>query len=307
MQSREPKGQMERWMSANRHHRNSINVRIGDFAPVFWIAVRIKRLTLLDHVASWRSPEGGRAYWRTNERNRCRRDRDGRNGARKRGGSCAGKEGTRGEGGARKGKERTGQEDEGGTKYRRRTAVGIKRGDGRRCGGPTLFPVEDWTAPPSRRPSCPPPSYSPIAPSSPPHLRFARPRVRACVRERGVRVHVPGVLLYRPTLHLTSSPTRVPRARANALRRAGAVRALVRSLRRMTRRRATRRDHAQCSIGLSWPDLCMLRPCHNGTQNARHSAPECAELNVPRSPRGSPRGQASRVLRSVYCRISLAR
>lgn len=61
--------------------------------------------------------------------------------------------------GARKGKEKTGQEDEGGTKYRRRTAVGIKRGDGRRCGGPTLFPVEDWTAAaPLRRPSCPPTS-----------------------------------------------------------------------------------------------------------------------------------------------------
>lgn len=69
--------------------RNSINVRIGDFAPVFWIAARIKRLTLLDHVASWRSPEGGRAYWRTNERAESllagprRRERD-RNGARER-------------------------------------------------------------------------------------------------------------------------------------------------------------------------------------------------------------------------------
>jgi len=74
-------------MSADRHHRNSINVRISDFAPVFWIAARIKRLTLLDHVASWRSPEGGRAYWRTNERNRCWRERNSecdRNGARKR-------------------------------------------------------------------------------------------------------------------------------------------------------------------------------------------------------------------------------
>lgn len=63
-------------MSADRHHRNSINVQIGDFAPVFWIAACIKRLTLLDHVASWRSPEGERAVLE-NERNHCWRDRDG--------------------------------------------------------------------------------------------------------------------------------------------------------------------------------------------------------------------------------------
>lgn len=169
-------------MSADRHHRNSINVRIGDFAPVFWIAARIKRLTLLDHVASWRSPEGGRAYWRTNERNHCWRDRDGesateterekerknragrsargRRGRKRKRHQPRGRErGNEGRSGARKGKEKTGRRTKEGTKYRRRTAVGIKRGDGRRCGGPTLFPVEDWTAAaPLRRPSCPPTS-----------------------------------------------------------------------------------------------------------------------------------------------------
>lgn len=107
-------------MSADRHHRNSINVRIGDFAPVFWIAARIKCLTLLDHVASWRSPEVGRAYIgeRTSgivigeiEMARARQKRSekerktvgrsvrGRRGERERErerGSRAGKEGTRG-------------------------------------------------------------------------------------------------------------------------------------------------------------------------------------------------------------------
>lgn len=162
-------------MSADRNHRNSINVRIGDFAPVFWIAARIKRLTLLDHVASWRSPEGGRAYWRTSriivgetetarprqkrrEKERKAAEREAREaeGAKEKEQPRAGKEEGRA---TRKGKERTGQEDEGGTKYRRRTAVGIKRGDGRRCGGPTLFPVEDWTAP------LPPPLAAAILPS----------------------------------------------------------------------------------------------------------------------------------------------
>lgn len=76
LQSRERNGQTEKWTSADRHHRNSINVQIGDFAPVFWIAACIKRLTLLDHVASWRSPEGGRAVLE-NEQNHCWRDRDG--------------------------------------------------------------------------------------------------------------------------------------------------------------------------------------------------------------------------------------
>ena len=77
IQSCDQKRQTEKWMSVDRHHRNSINVRIDDFVPVFWIAARIKCLTLLDHVASWRSPEGGRAYiGERTERNRCRWDRD---------------------------------------------------------------------------------------------------------------------------------------------------------------------------------------------------------------------------------------
>lgn len=114
--------------------------------------------------------------------------------------------GNEGRKGGEKGQGEDGQEDEGGTKYRRRTAVGIKRGDGRRCGGPTLFPVEDWTAPlpPLRRPSCPPTSS--FLPSGCSFFSSSSPFKCACVRAC--------VLLYRPTLYLTSSLTRVPRARA---------------------------------------------------------------------------------------------
>lgn len=137
----------------------------------------------------------------------------------------------RGAEGGEKGQGEVGQEDEGGTKYRRRTAVGIKRGDG----GPTLFPVEDWTAPlPSLwRPSCPPmSSFLPSGCSFFSSSSSARTSVRACVRasDSVVCVHVPRVLLYRPTLYLTSSPTRVPRARARECASASGSRERARPL-----------------------------------------------------------------------------
>lgn len=195
-------------MSADRHHRNSINVQIGDFAPVFWIAARIKRLTLLTWHHGDRPKEGERIGERTSgivvggtETTRARQKRSekerrtqaerstrGRRGERERGNAAPGKR-ERGAERRRKGQGEDGQEDEGGTKYRRRTAVGIKRGDGRRCGGPTLFPVEDWTAPlpPLRRPSCPPtssflPSDCSFFSSSSPFRAFKCACMRACVR-----------------------------------------------------------------------------------------------------------------------------
>lgn len=214
-------------------------------------------------LAGPRRRERDRNGAREREKNQSREKRERQTGEKEKEASAArpGKR-ERGEKRGEKGQGEDGQEDEGGTKYRRRTAVGIKRGDGRRCGGPTLFPVEDWTAAaPLRRPSCPPTSsflpsscsffFSSSSSSSP-----FRASACACARDRVVCVHVPRVLLYRPTLYLTSSPTRVPRAHASGSGSGSGERCPVRSLRRMTRRRATRRDHAQCSIGLSWPDLC---------------------------------------------------
>lgn len=225
-------------MSADRHHRNSINVRIGDFAPVFWIVARIKRLTFLDHVASWRSPEGGRAYWRTSriivggtetararqkrsekERKTAGRSARGRRGERERAASRRerGNGGGGGGKGGEKGQGEDGEEDEGGTKYRRRTAVGIKRGDGRRCGGPTLFPVEDWTAPPLRRPSCPPtssflPSGCSFFSSSPFRaFRVCVSAIARCVRARSSR---PPISAYLISYFLTYSRSSRSRSRA---------------------------------------------------------------------------------------------
>lgn len=87
----------------------------------------------------------------------------------------------------------------GGTKYRRRTAVGIKRRDERRCGGPALFFVEDWTASlllllllllrRRQRPSCP--STSSFLPSSRHSFLFtsslSRASVQVCVQRRSAR------------------------------------------------------------------------------------------------------------------------
>lgn len=125
-------------------------------------------------------------------------------------------------------------------------------------------------------------------------------RVRVCVRDRVVCVHVPRVLLYRPTLYLTSSPTRVLRAHASG----SGERCSVRSLRRMTRRRATRRDHAQCSIGLSWPDLCAKAAAHNGhaertSLRSRMHGVECAAR-----PHKSLRVQASSRLTICYATVA---
>jgi len=228
-------------MSADWHHRNSINVRISDFAPVFWIAARIKRLTLLDHVASWRSPEGGRAYWRTsgivvggNETASARQKRSEKE-RKTAGRSARGRRGERerqprrerGGKGGEKGQGEDGQEDEGGTKYRRRTAVGIKRGDGRRCGGPTLFPVEDWTAlpPPLRRPSCPPTSS--FLPSSCSFFSSSPFCASECACDNVMCVCVLRVLLSTLAYLISYFLTRVLRAHASAFRRAMSARPLV--------------------------------------------------------------------------------
>ncbi|TGZ40339.1 hypothetical protein DBV15_10531 [Temnothorax longispinosus] len=293
----------EKWMSVDRQHRNSINVRIGDFAPVFWIAARIKRLTLLDHVASWRSPEGGRAYWRTSriivggtetararqkrsekERKTAERSARGRRGERKKERereSCrARKEGTRGVRRRERARREDGQEDEEGTKYRRRTAVGIKRGDGRRCGGLDR-------AAPLWRPSCPPTSF--FLPSSCSFfLLISVPRVRVCVSAiawcactflASSYIGLPYILLP----HLLAF---LALARASVSGNGERARPLVApddaATRRDAPRRAARPRTMLDRIIMAGP-LC-LRPCHNGTQNARHSAPECAELNVPRPP-----------------------
>lgn len=130
----------------------------------------------------------------------------------------------------RKGEGRWREEDETGTKYRRRTAVGIKRRDGRR-GGPTLFPV-DWTARGSRRRCCGghlafryPLSCRPAALRhhlSLPLLLICVSRVRVCVRH-GLQCACRPPLCWSTLLYLTSSPTFI-----------------LRSLRRMTRR-----GHAQ--------------------------------------------------------------
>lgn len=174
-------------------------------------------------LAGPRRRERDRNGAREREKNRAGRSARGRRGRKRKRHQPRGRErGSEGRSGARKGKEKTGRRTKEATKYRRRTAVGIKRGDGRRCGGPTLFPVEDWTAAaPLRRPSCPPTSsflpsgcsffFSSSSSSSSPF----RASACACARDRVVCVHVPRVLLYRPTLYLTSSPTRVLRAHAS--------------------------------------------------------------------------------------------
>lgn len=142
-------------------------------------------------LAGPRRRERDRNGAREREKNGAGRSARGRRGRKRKRHQprAAGKEGTRGRSGARKGKEKTGRRTKEAAKYRRRTAVGIKRGDGRRCGGPTLFPVEDWTAAaPLRRPSCPPTSsFLPSSCSFFFSSSSSSPRVCVRARSRGVR------------------------------------------------------------------------------------------------------------------------
>lgn len=207
----------------------------------------------------------GRSAKRERERARSRR------GERERSVCCKG--GTRGEEGGGKKRERA-------RGWRTREAPSTDEGqrwelkgvDERRCGGSTLFFVEDWTARrslPLRRPSCP--STSSFLPSSSRRSFFAtsslsRASVHVCVQRRrecalslSLSLLISYIGLPYISYFLTYTLVYLPRARLSRAQRR------VRSLRRMTRRRATRRDHAQCSIGLSWgPDASLSRSFCNG-------------------------------------------
>lgn len=212
------------------------------------------------------------------------------------------KGGTRGE----KAGKGEGLEDEGGTKYRRRTAVGIKRRDERRCGGPTLFFVEDWTAPPLllRRPSCP--STSSFLPSSSRRSFFSssslsRAPVQVCVQRRRVRALSPHVLLYRSTLYLTSSPIRSYTFLELVYREHNGESARCAGWRGDAPRGATTHNARSDYPGAGRLSFKIIL---QWTLNARHFAPERAELNVLHSPKFF-HAQVSNILWPILCVLHL--
>lgn len=102
------------------------------------------------------------------------------------------------------------------------------------------------------------------------HLNFASGNVCAWARWRGVRARSsrPPISAYLISYFLTYS--RSSRVSGNGERSPA-------------RCAGWRGDATTHNARADYPGrTSTLRPCHNGTRNARHSAPECGELNAPR-------------------------